>query len=410
MGTPSYAGSLSSWDAMTELLTRPPAATTSSTTESTSTGSVWWRGCLAALWAVAVGVAILIVVVLIVWATDARSGAGAGEAIRFALQLWLAAHKVPLHVTGATVAVAPLGLTLALAFVVARAAAVLARGHEVDDVPGILTVGTAVGVPYAVLAAFVAAAATATPVRPSPVAALGAGLVVGWLAATWGAARGTMGVGALFRSLPGGAGRPIAAGGIVVGILFAAGLMLDVASLAVHARTAAELADGLSGGFVATLALLVADALLVPNAAITTIAYLTGPGFAVGTGTSVSLAGSHLGAVPALPLLGALPHGSAPILVRAFAIVALLAAGGVASWWVVRDGALSASVILGRVFGTAAAAGVIAAALVATAGGPAGPGRMAAVGASAWQVGLVLAGEIAFVATLVALPLSWRRG
>jgi hypothetical protein len=394
---------------MTELLTRPPAAATSTATESTGSGSVWWRGCLAALWAVAVGIAILIVVVLVVWATDARSGAGAGGAIRFALQLWLVAHKVPLHVSGATVAVAPLGLTLALAFVVARAAAVLARGHDVDDVSGILTVGTAVGVPYAVLAAFVAAAATAAPVRPSPVAALGAGLVVGWLAATWGAARGTIGVTALVRSLPGGAGRPITAGAIVVGILFAGGLLLDIASLAVHARTAAELADSLSGGFVATVALLVADALLVPNAAITTIGYLTGPGFAVGTGTSVSLAGSHLGAVPALPLLGALPHGAAPIVVRLFAIVLLLAAGAVASWWVIRDGELSASVILGRVFGTAAAAGVITAVLVAIAGGPAGPGRMAAVGASAWQVGLVLAGETAFVATLVALPLAWRR-
>src|SRR4051812_34885289 len=125
---------------MTELLTRPPAATTSSTArDSAGTASVWWRGCLAALWAVAVGVAILMVVVLVVWATDARSGAGAGEAIRFALQLWLAAHKVPLHVSGATVAVAPLGLTLALAFVVARAAAVLARGHDVDDIGGVLT-------------------------------------------------------------------------------------------------------------------------------------------------------------------------------------------------------------------------------------------------------------------------------
>jgi hypothetical protein len=75
----------------------------------------------------------------------------------------------------------------------------------------------------------------------------------------------------------------------------------------------------------------------------------------------------------------------------------------------VRDGETSASVILGRVFAAAALAGAIAAALVAVAGGPAGPGRMAAVGASPWQVGVVLAGEIAFVATLVALPLSWRR-
>jgi hypothetical protein len=136
---------------------------------------------------------------------------------------------------------------------------------------------------------------------------------------------------------------------------------------------------------------------------------VSGPGFAVGTGTSVSLAGAHVGSVPALPLLAALPHAGAPLLVRLFAIALLIVAGGAASWWVVRDGETSASSILGRVFGTAAWSGAIAAALVALAGGPAGPGRMAAVGASPWQVGLAVAGEVAFVATLVALPLSWRR-
>ena len=395
---------------MTELLTRPPAATTSTVSETSGTGSVWWRGCLAALWAVALGLASLVVLVLIVWATDSRSGAGAGQAIRFALQLWLVAHKVPLHIGAATVAVAPLGLTLGLSFLVARAAAVLARGHDVRDVVGILTVGTAVGVPYAVLTAFVAAAATAAPVRPSPVAAMGCGLVVGWLAATWGAARGTVGVRALVQSLPRGLGRPLAAGAVALAVVFAGGMVLDLASLAVHARTAADLSDALGTGVVAGFALLLADALLLPNAALATVGYLTGPGFAVGTGTSVSLGGSHVGSVPALPLLAALPHGPAPILVRLLAIVLLLLAGGLAAWWVVRDGEPSPSAILCRVFGAAGCAGVLAALLVAAAAGPAGPGRMAAVGASAWQVGLVLAGEIAFVATLVALPLSWRRG
>ena len=395
---------------MTELLTRPPAATASAVTDSSAIGSVWWRGCLAALWAVAVGVAILVVLVLIVWATDSRSGAGAGEAIRFALQLWLAAHKVPLHVGTATVAVAPLGLTLALAFVLARAAAVLARGHDVRDVVGILTVGTAVGVPYAVLTAFVAAAATGPPVRPSPVAAMACGLVVGWLAATWGAARGTVGVSALVHSLPRGLGSPVAAGALALGVLFAGGMVLDLASLAVHARTAANLSDALGTGVVAGFALLLADALLLPNAALATVGYLTGPGFAVGSGTSVSLAGAHVGSVPALPLLAALPHGPAPLPVRLLAIVLLLLAGGLAAWWVVRDGETAPSAILSRIFAAAGCAGALAALLVAAAAGPAGPGRMAAVGASAWQVGLVLAGEIAFVATLVALPLSWRRG
>src|SRR5947209_4468880 len=284
---------------MTELLTRPPAATTSTVSDSSGSGSVWWRGCLAAVWALALGLATLVMLVLVVWATDSRSGAGAGQAIRFALQLWLVAHKVPLH---------------------------------------------------------------------------------------------------------------IGAGAVAVTVLFAGGMVLDLVSLAVHARTAASLSDALGTGVVAGFALLVADALLLPNAALATLGYLTGPGFAVGTGTSVSLGGSHVGSVPALPLLAALPHGPAPILVRLFAIVLLLLAGGLAAWWVVRDGETTPSAILTRVFGAAGCAGVLAAMGVAAAAGPAGPGRMAAVGASAWQVGLVLAGEIAFVATLVALPLSWRRG
>src|SRR3954453_1440240 len=315
---------------MTELLTRPPAATASAESESSAAGSVWWRGCLASLWAVAVGVAILVVLVLIVWATDSRSGAGAGQAMRFALQLWLAAHKVPLAVGTATVAVAPLGLTLALAFVLARAAAVLARGHDVRDVVGILTVGTAVGVPYAVLTAFVAAAATGPPVRPSPVAAMACGLVVGWLAATWGAARGTVGVSALVHSLPRGLGSPVAAGALALGVLFAGGMVLDLASLAVHARTAANLSDALGTGVVAGFALLLADALLLPNAALATVGYLTGPGFAVGSGTSVSLAGAPRGAGAGCPLLGGLPRGFG-------AGVSL--AGRAAAWTGTADGA-----------------------------------------------------------------------
>jgi len=72
-------------------------------------------------------------------------------------------------------------------------------------------------------------------------------------------------------------------------------MVLDLVSLAVHARTAANLSDALGTGVVAGFALLLADALLLPNAALATVGYLTGPGFAVGSGTSVSLAGAHVG-------------------------------------------------------------------------------------------------------------------
>ena len=394
---------------MTELLTRPPAADARPSDDAGAAASVWWRGCLAALWAVAVGIAILLVLVLVAWATDARSGSGAGQAIRFALQLWLVAHKVPLHVGATTIAIAPLGLTLGLAFVVARAAAVLARGHGVEDVHGVVTVGVAVGLPYAVLAAFTAAAANGGGVRPSPAAALVAGLIVGCGAATWGAARGTGLLAELVDACPWGLAGALRAGAGAVAIVFLGAMALDLVALAVHAPTAADLADVLGGGVVAGFALLLADALLLPNAAVATIGYLTGPGFAVGTGTSVSLGSSHLGAVPSLPLLAALPHGPAPLAVRAAALLLLLAAGGVVAWWVSRDADVSATAVLGRVMAASGFAGLLAAIAVAVAGGPAGPGRMAAVGASPWQVGLCFAGEMAFVATLAALPLSWRR-
>ena len=370
---------------------------------------MWWRGSLAALWAVAVGVAILMVCVLIAWATDARSGAGAGQALRVALQLWLAAHKVPLHVGGGSLAVAPLGLTLGLTFVIARAGAVLARGHDVDSASGVASVGIAVGIPYGVLAAFVAAAANAAPVRPSPIYALLCGLLLGTVGATWGAARGTDSVGRLTDPLPPFVAKSLRAAVAGVFLLVVAGMLLTLGSLAVHARAAADLGDGLGGGLIAHAALLVLDALLLPNAAITTIGYLSGPGFAIGAGSSVSLSGAHVGALPSLPLLAAVPHGPAPTTVRFLAVAVLLAAGALIGWLVTREGGVGAWAAAGRAWLAAGMAGVVAALLVAVAGGPAGVGRMTTVGASPWQVGLVLAAELGFVGAVAAVGLS-RRG
>jgi len=395
---------------MTELLTRPPAAVATAPADETSP-SLWWRGAFAALWAVAVGVAILMVCVLIVWATDSRSGAGAGQAIRVALQLWLAAHKVPLHVGGGSLAVAPLGLTLGLSFVVARAAAVLARGHAIDSLTGIASVGVAVGVPYAVLSAFVAAAANAAPVRPSPVAALVAGLLLGTAAACWGAARGTGALRLSSAGLPPWFAASMRAGALAVAVLVVAGVVLTLGSLATHARAAADIADGLGGGMTARFAVLVLDALLLPNAAIAAVGYLTGPGFAVGAGSSVSLGGAHVGAVPALPLLAAVPHGPAPTLVRVAAVALLLGIGALTGWFATRGDVVSVWTAAGRAVLAAALAGLLVAILVAIGGGPAGHGRMTAVGASPWQVGLVLALELSVVAAVFAAGRAWvRRG
>ncbi|HET6818496.1 MAG TPA: DUF6350 family protein [Mycobacteriales bacterium] len=398
---------------MTELLTRTP--TTSRVAESDQDAPVpfmstlWARGVVSALWAAALGCAVLVVVVLIAWAADSRSGANAGQAIRTALQVWLAAHRVPLHVEGGTIVLAPLGLTLALGWLVARSAAVLARGQQAEDPRAVGMIAVAVAVPYAVLAAFVAAAANSSHVHPDPVVALIGGLLIGLVCAGWGAARGVGLVRACWERLPAAVARPLSGGLAATGALLVGGLLLVVASLATHAATAWSSVGALGGGPVAAGAVLLLDLALVPNAAAAAVGYLSGPGFAVGAGSAVTIGSAHPGSLPALPLLAAVPHSSAGVVVEAIVLAALVGAGLAAAAVVARFGEPLLRTML-LALGAGAIAGTCTAVLVAVAGGSAGPGRMTAIGASPWQTGLAVAAEVAAVACGAAGAMTWRRG
>lgn len=391
---------------MTELLTR---ARTSSYDDVADRSSVWWRGALAALWAVAVGVASLLVVALIAWAADSRTGASAGQAVRAALQIWLVAQHVPLRVDGGSIALAPLLLTLGLAFLVARSAAVLARGLRVDDVRGVAHVGVAVGVPYGVLTTFVAAGANTSSVRPSPAAALVCGLVLGLVAAGWGAARGAGLVRLGSDLLPERLRVSIVGGVWAFAVLLGGATLVLLTTLVVHLGEATRSADILGGGMVAGIALAALTIALIPNAALCALGYLAGPGFAVGAGATVTLTGASPGTLPTFPLMAAVPGGPAPALVELVGI-AILVAAGVTAALVVSRAELPLVSSMGLAAGTGAVAGVITALTVALAGGPAGPGRMTVVGASPWQTGLAIAGEVAVVACGAAGALTWRRG
>jgi hypothetical protein len=392
---------------MTELLTR--ARTSSYDDDVADRSSMWWRGALAALWAVAVGVASLVVIALVAWAADSRTGASAAEAVRAALQIWLVGQRVPLRVDGGSIALAPLLLTLGLAFLVARSAAVLARGQQVDDLRGVGRVGLAVGVPYGVLTTFVAAGANTTSVHPSPAAALACGLVLGLGAATWGAARGAELVRASVGLLPERVRVPVVAGAAAFAVLLAGATLLMVTTFVLHLGEATRTADMLGGGAVAAVALAALTLALIPNAAVCAIGYLAGPGFAVGAGATVTLTGARPGALPTFPLMAAVPDGPAPVLVELVGIAILVVAGATAALLVARQGCpLVPS--MGLAAGAGAVAGVITSLAVAVAGGPAGPGRMTVLGASPWQTGLAVAGEVAVVACGAAGALTWRRG
>mgnify|MGYP003291237819 CR=1 FL=1 len=131
--------------------------------------------------------------------------------------------------------------------------------------------------------------------------------------------------------------------------------------------------------------LLLVCVLVLPNLVLWNAAALLGPGYAVGAGTSVTLTSSGLGAVPALPVLAALPPvGPRPGWLVALAVVPLVA-GAVAGYATVAprpDGArvgtlrtvLTAGAGSGALAGSAVAVGLL------LSGGAIGPGRLGHTG------------------------------
>jgi Family of unknown function (DUF6350) len=232
---------------------------------------------------------------------------------------------------------------------------------------------------------------------------------MGLVAAGWGAARGAGLVRASFEVLPAKVLVPVVAGASAFAVLLVGATMLLVTDLVVHLGEAMNAADVLGGGAVAAIALVALTIALIPNASVCALGYLSGPGFAVGAGSTVTLTGARPGALPTFPLVAAVPHGPAPAVVELVGIVILVAAGASAAWLVARAGrALLPS--MGLALGAGAMTGLLTAIAVGLADGPAGPGRMSVLGASPWQTGLAVAGEVAVVACGAAGALTWRRG
>ena len=377
--------------------------------------SVVLHGSLVAAAAALSGLATLAAVVLVAWVADAGPGSTGTDAIRAAADAWLLAHGGGLTVPAGHLRGIPLGLTVLAAVVLHRAGASLARAVEVPDLAAAGRAVAALAVPYALLAAAVAAVAgTATAASSAPLAGIGALL----LAAAAGG-RGVLraaGLGpALVRRVPSwlpAVGRAVLAG---VAALVAAGLALLLVALVWRAGRFAELVGALQPGFVGGVILLLGCVLLLPNGALWTVAYVAGPGFTVGAGTGVSPFGVTLGPVPSFPLLAALPGDGVPApVVRAVLLLPVLA--GVLAGWVVgrRLPAASApgrlpALPTGRVARPATygllAGGLVAlvtAVLAVLAGGALGPGYLAAVGPSGWQVAAALAVEVAVPAAVTA--------
>ena len=377
--------------------------------------SVVLHGGLVAAAAVLSGLATLAAVVLVAWVADAGPGSTGAEALRAAADAWLLAHGGGLTVPGGAVRGIPFGLTVLAAIVLHRAGASLARAVEVPDLRAAGRTVAALAVPYALLAAAIAkVAATGTAASSAPLAGIGA-LQLAGLAGGRGVLRAAELGPALALRVP--AWLPAVARAVVAGVgaLVAAGLALLLVALVWHAGTFAELVGALRPGFVGGVILLLGCLLLLPNGALWAVAYAAGPGFTVGAGTGVSPFGATLGPVPSFPLLAALPGSGTPAPAVRAALLLPVLAGVLAGWVVGRrlpatgPGRLPA-LLTGRVARPAGygllAGGLVAlvtAMLAVLAGGALGPGYLAAVGPSGWQVAAALAVEVGVPAAVTAV-------
>jgi hypothetical protein len=188
--------------------------------------------------------------------------------------------------------------------------------------------------------------------------------------------------------------------------------MLAAASLAVHLGEFRDVNASLGAGVVGALLLLLAQLAYVPNAIAWAISFTLGPGFAFGAGTVVAPTGSTLGQLPAFPLLAALPQGVhsavAPLSVAVLAVPYLAGAfGGLVTVRAAPVLALETAPLWG--FACGALTGGVLGVIAAFAGGPLGNGRLAAVGPSAWQVGLVAALEVGVAAAVTSGVANWLR-
>ncbi|MGN6246226.1 MAG: cell division protein PerM [Motilibacteraceae bacterium] len=295
-----------------------------------------WAGALASLRAAALSLLTVAVVVVVGWAGAAGLSAGAGDALRTAGQAWLLGHHVPLAVPGGALRISPLGLLLLPGLLLFQAGGRAARASRPVNGRERAVVLGAVTLTYAVMAALVAVLSGTAAVRPSVPWAAVAGALLALLAGGLGVRRATATPWPLVGRLPALVRTAARAGAAAAGVVLGAGALLLALSLLLHAGRLAELVQALHPGLLGGSLLALLCVLLLPNAALWAAAFVAGPGFAVGVGTSVAPGGVDVGALPALPVLAAVPAGgSLPLLVRAVVVVPVLA-GALAGWMALR--------------------------------------------------------------------------
>ncbi len=374
-------------------------------------------GAVAACVVTAAGLAAITVPVLIGWIAAPHAGISLLNVLRAVAVLWLAAHHTgfALHDAG-RIGMLPLGLVLVPGAMLWRAGRWVVRTGHVRRLRHVGYAAVALAVPYCTLTGALAVASRSPLASASLPQAVACGLVLSLASGGLGAARELAPWSQLVRLLPDRERSVLLGVASALAILVTGGALLAAAALADHLHEYATLERSLAPGTVGVLLLLLLQLAYLPNAVVWAVAFSLGPGFAFGNGTVVAPTGSALAQLPAFPILAALPpglHAAMPGWLAPLVLALPYLAGGVGGVLLVRTAptlTIEAAPLWGLACG--AVSGAVLGLLAAFSGGPLGSGRLAAVGPSAWQVGVVSALEIgvaAAVAAGVANYLALRR-
>jgi Family of unknown function (DUF6350) len=371
-------------------------------------------GVVGACFAMAVGLAVVTLPVVAGWIAAPHAGVGLPAVVRTAAALWLVGHHVGFTFRGAgRIGLLPLGLVVLPGALLWRAGRWVVRAGGVARLRHVGYAAVALAVPYAVLTAVLALASRSSSESSSVGQAFVCGLLLALAAGGLGGARALAPWPQLIGLLPPRQRSVVVAVAGVLAVLATAGAVLGAASLAAHFHDAATLQRALRPDPIGLVLLLLLQLGYLPNAVVWGIAYAIGPGFAFGTATVVAPTGSALAKLPALPMLAALPSGLHPAMpgwLEPTVLALPYLAGAFGGLLLVRAApslTLDAAPVWGLVSGVVS--GGVLALLAAASGGPLGDGRLAAVGPSPWQVGIVSTLEIGVAAAVTAGARNYLR-
>lgn len=370
-------------------------------------------GAMAAAAVTVTGLLTLTPLVLAGWIAAPHAGLGLPGVMRTATALWLVAHHVgfALHGTG-RIGMLPLGLVVVPGALLWRAGRWVVQAGQVSRLSDVGYAALALAAPYAALCGALALASRSALASPSLTQAVVAGFLLALCAGGLGGARALAPWSRLARLLAPRTRSVVLGTCGSLAVLIAGGAALAGGSLAAHLSQFRGLDTALAPGLVGAVLLLLAQLAYVPNAVGWALCFTLGPGFAFGTGTVVAPTGSALGPLPSFPMLAAMPTGPDATAGWVSVVVLLLPylAGAFGGVLLVRAAPVPA-VEIAPLWGFACgvATGAVTAVLAAFSGGPLGSGRLAEVGPSAWQAGIIATLEVGVASAIVAGLVNWLR-